>query len=148
MSSYAVQDIIDQVETQIQSIDGSPNYNYSLNHNYIYKQFKTMDEVSGYPAVCISSIKAGESIQTDQTTYEIPFSMDVFAYAKKSSDYTNPFDAIIALCQDVEKAIYANERLGDNEVFNLRLIFDMATLDDYGVALISLAATAVYEKTG
>jgi len=141
MSSYVLKNIINQIKSQLQNIDGGSSYNYTLNHNYIFKKFMALDSVGGYPSVCIASAKTS-SIQTDQVSSDISVEAELFAYVKD----TSPFDAIMNLCQDIEKCIFENETLGDCNVWELVLTFDLATLDDFGVALITLTAKTVYEK--
>ena len=141
MSSYVLKNIIDQIETQLKTIDGGTDYNYTLNHNYIYKKFMTVDSVSGWPAVCISSARTSTE-QADQITSEVSIEVEIFAYIQDSS----PLDAIMNLCQDIEKSLFSDEKLGDCDVWNLLLSFNVASLDDFGMALITLTAKTVYEK--
>lgn len=142
--SYTLNSIVDQVITQLKNIDGTPSYNHNLNHNYIVKKFYAVDQAPGYTFICISSIRMVSSLQTDQITYEVPIELEFFGYV---TDEADPLGEVLKLTEDIDKVIYANEKLGTCDVWDLSLVYDAASVGDFGIVLCTLRCKTNYYKT-
>ena len=56
-------DIIDELESRFQAINGSDDYHNEIDHNLIYLQHMSYQEAEDYPAISISSFETSSSRQ-------------------------------------------------------------------------------------
>ena len=138
-------DIIDELESRFQAINGSDDYHNEIDHNLIYLQHMSYQEAEDYPSISISSFETSSSRQTDQVTYDTPLEIEIFGYIEDSSN-ADKLKTTIKLAQDIEKAIYADEDLGGN-IYNLQLDITVATMNEYGIAKVNVKGVMTYTKT-
>lgn len=143
MSANILKTIVDRIAVDLGNIDAPDGYNNTILSTNIKKQFESIDSAKSFPAIYIASARADRSRQTDQITYDVPVTVEVFGYVKKMSD---TLEETMNLAADMEKAIYADETL-DGNVWGLSLTFEVASMDEFGVVLMTLSATANYFKT-
>lgn len=143
--SQKMLDIIDELESRFQAIDGGDDYHNEIDHNLIYMQHMDYQKADAYPSISVSSFEALGSRQTDQVTYDTPLEIEIFGYIEDSSD-ADKLKTTIKLAQDIEKAIYADEDLGGN-IFSLQLDITTATMNEYGIAKVVVKGVMTYAKT-
>ena len=143
MSANILKTIVDRIAVDLGNIDASDGYNNTILSTNIKKQFESIDSAKSFPAIYIAAARADRSRQTDQVTYDVPVTVEVFGYVKKMNA---TLEEAMNLAADMEKAIYADETLNGN-VWGLSLTFEVASMDEFGVVLMTLSATANYFKT-
>ena len=140
MSANILKTIVDRIAVDLANIDSSSGFNNTIKSSNIKKKFVPIDEAGSFPSIYISSARSDKSTQTDQVTYDVPVTIEVFGYIK---DISNPLSDALDLASDMEKAFYDDETLNGN-VRELSLVFEIASMDDYGVVLMTLSAIANY----
>lgn len=139
-------ELLEQVRTQLRNIKGGTDYNFNIPDERIILGWKAVGETKGYPSLYVSAISGGESVQTDQITYTIPVSIEIFGYIKTDEDEEDVLKELSKLYTDIETAIYSQEKLGGNNVYELSLSAEMGAMNPYGVVVATINAMYVYER--
>ena len=84
MSANLLVSVIDRVEVQLQNIDGSGDYNFSLSANEVVQGFELWNNAISYPSIYIANVWEEESEATDQRTFEIHLYVELFGYVQKT----------------------------------------------------------------
>lgn len=128
-----VKDIRDRLVTQFGWINGTGNYNLTVSE--VSRTFKTLQQVTKFPFICIDEI-SGEHIQTDQVTFESSVQVSVFGYVRTTTDMDST-DEADKLFSDMEKAIEADETL-NSLVFNMAIrAFFVGSHENFGIVSIT-----------
>ena len=144
MSAYSLKNIVDQVITQLKNIDEDSGYNFTMNDDYIKKDFYMIEQAPGLPFICVASAGMTGSTHIDQVTDEIPIRIELMSYVKKEGA---AFDDGMDLALDIEKAIRADEEIGSNNVYDLSITHTVTTLEDFGIVETIITCKTEYTKT-
>jgi len=132
--------ISNRVVTQLQNIDGGSDYNNTINHDYIKKGFKTVDQTNNYPSIWVANIGYDESRPERRSDFECPISVEVFGYVNHETDALEKAED---LASDMEKVIYADETL-NNQVTELTIELGCMALDEFGVVVMVIRCIIDY----
>lgn len=138
--SQRAQDIIDQIITQLQLINGDDDYNFNINHNSIVKGGRLHEDFNDYPGICIAAIDMVESEPADQVHFNVPVRVDIIGYVKHEYE---AFKQAINLSSDIEKAIYTSPEL-NGKVWSLKLGIEVSSFREVGEAIVTLDAMSEY----
>ena len=126
--------VVDQIVTQLANIDGSVNYNFTIESTDIYKEFKLITEVYSYPSIAIGAVSLGAVSPFVRTRFEIPFSIEIFGYVKSED---NPLDEALKLLSDIRTAIAIDEHL-NSLITNMTFSNEVGAADGFGVVAFTV----------
>lgn len=138
-----INDITDRVVVQLKNIDGGASYNNNVSDDHVIKGFELAADAIAYPSIYIASASEGASRQTDQVTYEIPITVEMFAYVKSEGA---AFEEAMKLVADMETAVYDDETL-NSLVWGLSMRFEVATFQALGAVVCVLEAFTQFVKS-
>ncbi|MFO7889250.1 MAG: hypothetical protein R6V04_02810 [bacterium] len=138
--------IYDRVIVQLKGINGSGNYNFNIQDSQIYEKFKMPSEVApdrGRPILCMGEQRIATSEGVRRGEFEYPYSLEVWGYAKHSSDTWSELNKLIS---DVRIALAGAEHLNDLVTeFGFQVSSGIDTATGVGVMLFLLKGNACYD---
>jgi len=122
--------IYDTILTRLLQINGGANYNYALQKNQIYEEFKLADDIEQDVAICIGDVTlltADPGKARDM--WEIPLSIEIWGYVRHK---TQAYKRLMKLLSDIRIAILGDEHLS-NKAFEFTFACDLGVLGGVGI---------------
>lgn len=140
MAQNLAKNILTQIQTQLQGIDGGDNYNTTVADANIVRKFVSYQECGRFPFITIAAIRIGESSAKPRNAFSCPFSVEIFGYVD------NRIDALIKateLAEDIELALYHDEDL-NYKIQEPSMSFECASLDNVGVCHVIYSGVYIW----
>jgi len=135
--------IRDRIVTDLQGIDGTGNYNFSIGNNVIFsKKMLLPEQVNANRAIVMGMQRQEPAQPRWRTAWELPMRYEIWGYAKSSTD---PAGECNKLLSDIRVAIAGDEHLG-GLVTEMTFESEMEAMDDLGICRIFIIATAVHQS--
>ena len=142
MSVEALGAVISRIVEDLEGISVASGYHFDIGPTRVNKGFLAFNDVQRFPFICVGYARAERSTQRDQITYDVPLTIELYGYVKKVGGV---LDEAFDLASDIERALYADETLGDY-VWDMSLSFEIGTLGDIGVVSVGISAMSSYVK--
>lgn len=134
--------IAERLQTQLQAIDGSSAYNNNIKDSHIIVGFELLKNAVGYPSIYVGYIRENITDVGDQVVINCPFEVEIYGYVQSNDD---SFKEAIKLASDMIYAIRTDETL-NGSVYDLETRYEVATLDDLGVVIMTVQGKFEYTK--
>lgn len=137
--------IKDRIIAQFKNIDGTGNYNNSMNSNYVSEKWLPVDAAPGFPYICLSMVDYQGQENWDQASYTRRIVFDFLAYDKSTdSEADDCLDKAMKLQQDMEIAIMADPELNE-QGFNTTITSQVGAIDPFGI--VSMRINVDFDNT-
>ena len=133
--------IIQAVQTQLRTIDGTTYFNFHLDNDQVNVGYKSIDECNKFPAIYIASVE-GTNIPYRRTGLEMVEQVEVFGYIQKDVD---TFLEALKLQSDMEQALFYDESFG-GLTSGEYVTCSVAAISNIGVVHIVIRLNSQYEE--
>jgi hypothetical protein len=138
-SKNRLKSIIEAVQTQLRTIDGTSYFNFHLDEDQVDLGYKSIDECNKFPHLYIASVEESD-MPVRRTQFEMYANIELFGYIQKETD---TFQEALKLQSDMEQALFADEDFGDKvtgEVVNS----SVAAMSNLGVVHMVVRLNSQY----
>ena len=139
-SKDRLKNIVDQVVTQLRTIDGSTYFNFDLDDNQIEYEYKDIDQCPKFPHIYISAINEPATVIECRDTQDITDNIELFGYVK--NDKQALIEAL-KLHSDIEQALYSDVSL-NNLVMSMQVASMIASGSGFGVVHVNVVVQSQF----
>jgi hypothetical protein len=126
-------DIKNQIITQFKAINGSGNFNNTMNANYVSEKWVPLEEAPGFPFICLSMVEFNGQTDWDQGSYTRTAVYEFLGYVKTSdSEHDDLTNKALKLQQDMEKAVMSDPSLNEKG-YNVQITSQVGSIDPFGI---------------
>jgi len=130
-------DVVARIITQLQGIDGTTNYNYTMADADVHSEFLLITETHNFPTICVGGVMQSGSVMFVRDGFEVPTEIEIFGYVK---DEDTPITDALELLSDMRVALMADEELND-KITGMTISSEVGAMDGYGVISMKITGT-------
>lgn len=128
-SKNRLKDIIDQIVTQLRTIDGTTYFNFELDDNQVEYEYKDIDQCPKFPHIYISAVSEPTTLVECRDTQSISDNVELFGYVKNDKQ---ALTEALKLHSDIEQALYSDVSL-NSLVTSMQISSLIASGNGFGV---------------
>lgn len=129
----AAKNILAQLKTQLQGINGEGNYNTTVPPENVFVGVPSSEVLP--PSIVIGAVNWEEQ-QVDQVTFTVLGIVEVVGICKSDGSYTD-LDYALMFASDIERAIMSDETIG-GYVYNPILNLTVGTDSEAGIGMVEI----------
>jgi hypothetical protein len=123
-------DVTQRIISRFKLINGTGNYILRIPFENIFSEFKTISEITAFPALCLGSLNIGPSEGGIRDKFDFPLSIEFLGYTYDVKAKA-PAEDIAALAHDCRFALCSDEFL-NNKIQDFAVRIETGTIERQG----------------